>query len=269
MFDMRQIGKRISELRKEKNFTQVELADKLGISYQAVSNWENGNSMPDIAKLEDLSKIFEISIDELLGNDARAKVVKNILKNEKIKLDDTDEDVVKDVLPLIKPDRIEDSFEADELSLHHLVMLAPFLDRDVLDDMVKDTYELGQIKMLIQLAPFCSDEILDDIVKKELEEGHIESSKSVIAIAPFIGQETVDLLLLNVYEEQGVKAIIGLAPFASQRVIDQIVAHELDQKHVKEVMPLMPFASQSDDMKEALKKPFKDYFQKKSKEEDK
>ena len=50
MFDTVKIGKRIAELRKKRDMTQFEIADRLGISYQAVSNWERGNSMPDIAK---------------------------------------------------------------------------------------------------------------------------------------------------------------------------------------------------------------------------
>ena len=45
MFDMKQIGKKITNLRKENNMTQMELADKLGISFQAVSNWERGGSL--------------------------------------------------------------------------------------------------------------------------------------------------------------------------------------------------------------------------------
>lgn len=40
MFDMEQVGNNIAKFRKEKNMTQLELADKLGISFQAVSNWE-------------------------------------------------------------------------------------------------------------------------------------------------------------------------------------------------------------------------------------
>ena len=51
MFDMRKIGKRRAELRKSKNITQMALADMMGISFQAVSNWERGESMPDISKL--------------------------------------------------------------------------------------------------------------------------------------------------------------------------------------------------------------------------
>ncbi len=46
MFDMTDIGKKIAKRRKELNLTQVELADQLLVSYQAVSQWELGKSMP-------------------------------------------------------------------------------------------------------------------------------------------------------------------------------------------------------------------------------
>lgn len=61
------LGKKISELRKEKGITQEELADKLGISPQAVSKWENDLSCPDIMSLPDIADIFGITIDELFG----------------------------------------------------------------------------------------------------------------------------------------------------------------------------------------------------------
>lgn len=66
MFDTKEIGRKISEFRKVSNMTQMELADRLNISFQAVSNWERGNSMPDISKLPELAELFGISIDELL-----------------------------------------------------------------------------------------------------------------------------------------------------------------------------------------------------------
>ena len=56
MFDAVEIGRRISRLRKEKDMTQPALADKMGVSFQAVSNWERGASMPDIGKLPELAK---------------------------------------------------------------------------------------------------------------------------------------------------------------------------------------------------------------------
>lgn len=61
------IGKRISQMRKEKGLTQEDLAIKLGISAQAVSKWENDIACPDIGLLPQLAKILDVSVDELLS----------------------------------------------------------------------------------------------------------------------------------------------------------------------------------------------------------
>ena len=72
MFAMKEVGKRITEGRRAKGMTQMALADALGISYQAVSSWENGRTMPDISKLPEISEILGISVDEILGKEAPA-----------------------------------------------------------------------------------------------------------------------------------------------------------------------------------------------------
>lgn len=61
------IGKFIAELRKENNMTQLELADKLGITDRAISKWENGRGMPDVSLLKPLCEILGISVNELLS----------------------------------------------------------------------------------------------------------------------------------------------------------------------------------------------------------
>ena len=61
------LGKRISTLRKKMKLTQDQLAEKLGITPQAVSKWENDQSCPDITMLPRLAEIFGCSTDELLG----------------------------------------------------------------------------------------------------------------------------------------------------------------------------------------------------------
>ena len=61
------IGKRIAQLRKSRGMTQDQLAERVGISAQAVSKWENDISCPDISLLPKLSEILGISVDELLS----------------------------------------------------------------------------------------------------------------------------------------------------------------------------------------------------------
>lgn len=59
------IGKRIAMHRKEKNWTQSQLAEKIGISDKAVSKWERDLSTPDIYTLTQLAELFDISLEEL------------------------------------------------------------------------------------------------------------------------------------------------------------------------------------------------------------
>ena len=59
------LGKNIRQFRKTINLTQEELADKLGVSFQAVSKWENAQSAPDISLLPFLAEIFRCTIDDL------------------------------------------------------------------------------------------------------------------------------------------------------------------------------------------------------------
>ena len=63
------LGSTIMKLRKENDLTQEQLAALLGISYQAVSKWETGNSCPDISMLPLLADLFQVSIDTLFGRD--------------------------------------------------------------------------------------------------------------------------------------------------------------------------------------------------------
>lgn len=65
---MENLGQTITEQRKKLNMTQKELGDKLNVSAQAVSKWENGQAEPDASTIIKLCEIFRISTDELLGN---------------------------------------------------------------------------------------------------------------------------------------------------------------------------------------------------------
>lgn len=69
--NQQKVGEFIKKLRKENKLTQAEFADKYGITYQAVSNWEHGKNLPDIALLKQIAEDFNVSIDELLGSEKK------------------------------------------------------------------------------------------------------------------------------------------------------------------------------------------------------
>lgn len=64
--NQKKIGKFIALLRKKKNFTQKEIAEKLGISEKTISKWECGNGLPEVAYMEPLCNILGITVNELL-----------------------------------------------------------------------------------------------------------------------------------------------------------------------------------------------------------
>ena len=68
----------IKKIRHDNNLTQRDLADILHVTYQAVSKWERGLSIPDISVLKEISKLYNVSIDELIGGEQQKK------KNNKI-----------------------------------------------------------------------------------------------------------------------------------------------------------------------------------------
>ncbi len=64
---MRRINLRIAQLRKERNLTQQDVADAVGVSFQTISKWEKETSQPDITMLPVLADFFRVSVDQLLG----------------------------------------------------------------------------------------------------------------------------------------------------------------------------------------------------------
>ncbi len=67
--NQKRIGEFISKLRKEKEMTQVELANHLGVTDRAISKWENGRGLPDLSLIRELCDILGISINELLNGE--------------------------------------------------------------------------------------------------------------------------------------------------------------------------------------------------------
>lgn len=68
---MNDFGKIIKEIRKNNNLTQKELADKLFVTYQAVSKWENNKSIPDIAILQKISELYNIDLNNLTNKNKK------------------------------------------------------------------------------------------------------------------------------------------------------------------------------------------------------
>ena len=68
-----EIEKRLKDARVKAGLTQEQVAEKVMVSRQTISNWENGKSLPDIISIMNLSDLYQISLDELLKGDTKMK----------------------------------------------------------------------------------------------------------------------------------------------------------------------------------------------------
>lgn len=95
--DQVKIGKFIAELRKEKNMTQVQLAEKLDITDRAVSKWENGRGLPEVSLMKPLCEILGITLSELLDGERSDKNLQdsNLGRNVLEVLRDREREILK------------------------------------------------------------------------------------------------------------------------------------------------------------------------------
>ena len=78
--DMVKIGKLLQELRKEKGFTQEQLAERMGVARRTVSRWETGSNMPDLDILVELSDFYAVDIREILSGERKGERMNEELK---------------------------------------------------------------------------------------------------------------------------------------------------------------------------------------------
>ena len=145
----------IKRLRKERDLTQEGLADYLGVSFQAVSKWERGESYPDIKTLPEIAAFFNVTIDELLGTDKaqREQKVKTYLeKFNKMQIGDVS-DVMFEYEKAIREFPNESSILIKYMELLHIEKgSVPVQDYKPLSDKLINTY--GKIQK------YCTDDAI-------------------------------------------------------------------------------------------------------------
>ena len=78
------LGNKITELRKKNNLSQEDVAEKVGVTRQTISKWELEETTPDIKQAKELSKIFNVSLDELTDNDVKNILVDKVSNTERL-----------------------------------------------------------------------------------------------------------------------------------------------------------------------------------------
>ena len=255
MFDMVFTGKRLAEARRQKDMSQMGLAERLGISFQAVSSWERGNAMPDIAKLPDIADILGVSVDYLLGGES--KVADGVINGdlpEKVKAGEVSVDDIADVAPVMKPseldnfaqkvaDMAEISDETDggaKLRISDMKQLLPFLGNEALGKLFESAKEMNDTDALHTLLPFLDEDVVDGCAKEICEE---KGASAISAFLPFMSDDCVAEIAGKELEKSGVSAISCLLPFMDEDVIDKLAEKSFAKEGVAGIESVLPFMS--------------------------
>ena len=172
MFNMKQVGKKIVSLRKSRNMTQTELADKMDVSFQAVSNWERGNSMPDISKLPQLAALFDCTVDELL--DGRGELLHSAMEDgiqEYVEHNEVSKEELEAAVPILRPDQVEQL--ADSMLLKngdHIEAFYPYLDDETLREVAERRIERGE--SIEDMLEYLDDDDIGELALGQYEAGN-------------------------------------------------------------------------------------------------
>ena len=258
MFDTVKVGRIISQKRKEHNMTQMQLADALGISFQAVSNWERGNSMPDISKLPELAELFGCSIEELLGGGAPAGNVEKLAKGEGQGLSLGE---IAEVAPVLTPEVLDEAVESARRGETPSAACGDSSFREGAEESEEEGFD-EDIEEEIEdgFDEDIEEEIEDEEDDEEDEEeprrfhafwkrtgrgarAHIRDGKTVY----ILGAEKSGEKRKDKDKCKRLKELVMLAPFLSSERLRELVEELRGEGYtVSELVPLAPFLSEED-----------------------
>lgn len=224
MFNTMDVAKKIRTARNQKNMTQMALADEMGVSYQAVSNWERGNSLPDIGKLPDLCRILDVSIADIFGEEEESETITHLVDNETV-----EPEKLTGIAAMVPPEKIQSSFQearsgGNKVSMKIILSLAPFLDEEVLNELASQAL-IDSPEDVIAIAPFLSNETLDQLADKF----KVSDISRLYALAPFLSDESLDRIvdssidMESFSENISIEQISGLAPFLSKNTLHKLI----------------------------------------------
>lgn len=233
MIDNKKVGLAIAQLRQSKNLTQQQLAACLNVSHQAVSKWENGAALPDVLTLMELSRMFGVTLEQLLNGE-----VAHVLETEDDPHENPDENtdeapdegpkeepiVLKlDTEDILSKRRMAEATEAEAngdageaeavadeetqaekaeakesknepMDVEKIIQMAPFMSRAALEEMLRSYSGSLTPRDLARLAPFVSAEFLESLI----ESGSEINWDTLRRLAPFLKKEAVDALTMAV-----------------------------------------------------------------------
>ena len=239
------VGKTIAKLRQNRNMTQQQLAAALNVSHQAVSKWENGAAMPDVQTLLDLTRLFGVTVEQLISGDIPEDRVP-----PKSPLEEPLRDIGNFINSIFKPaekkDKVEEKTDAPaeeeddgaddpeiEVEIHIEQDDAAEAPAEESGEAPDDEPSAFDLQNLFKMAPFMTKSAVDAML---LEHRDALSAADIAKFAPFISRECLEKLIQNPETEITWDTLQRVAPFLKREMVDRLTkAVTKGSKAVKEV----------------------------------
>lgn len=161
MFDTQKFGGYLSRLRKNADMTQAEVADKLNVTRQAISRYEQGDCFPDVSVLVQIADIFHVTLDELIGagepSRGESAILSSVARGERAAAPERIEDIVS-LAPYLKPSVLGDlsaRLAQQGIDISNIVALAEYLQDDSVISMLKKAnFDTIPLDLMEKLMPF-------------------------------------------------------------------------------------------------------------------
>jgi len=224
MIDNIRAGQNIAAHRLRMNWTQGELASRLNVTHQAVSKWENGVAFPDINTLFALSRLFDVSMEQLLtGENTQAEPVTATHPAEEA----IDSVETADKSSAGSSDDDSDESASPPYDWNEIIGLAPFASRETLDRLIDDHIEDCSADHIAALAPFLSHATLDRLIRSNLDHADWDE---ILSLAPFASRDTLDALVASCEASCDRSHLTALAPFLSHATLDRLILGRRQKK---------------------------------------
>ncbi len=245
MFNVNTVSYMLKEARIKKNLTQSALAEKLGVTYQAVSNWERGASIPDISNLSILCSLLELDLYKLVGASQNPELAEEILSNPGT-LNDAPIDAIAAVAPMLPPEQLMEMVRAKKDDIHNLatlVQLAPFIDADLIEELGADLVP-SHIGEVVELSPFATNELCARWIEKLESMENFDLDVGLLSeLGPYLSQEKMDQLSERVIPDSLI-VLDSVAPFLSTDALSRLaerVEHITLNDYLVGMECLLPF----------------------------
>ena len=207
MFDMKKFAQFLVGKRREKNITQGQLADMVGVSHQAVSKWERGESMPEISKLSDLSSALNVPTNEIISA---------------MHSGETETEV--------KPEYMDEDYYAlpDKTLVGEVCVLAPYLSKEALTTAIAEIAIAKGSGIAKLLFKYADKDILREVALLVFA---TDTDKGRLDFVPYLPQEEITKLILNRYSADSIGSMLPLLPYSKDFDLVDTIFKSIVDKH--------------------------------------